>query len=69
MYGYFCYTMFFFVPKNPVLTPAQIDRLSNILDNLGQVFLGVMVLTPLVQGIDKTNVWGLVLGAVDVAAC
>jgi hypothetical protein len=36
-------------------TPAQIERFANIFDNAGQVFLAVMALTPIVQGIDKTK--------------
>ena len=50
-------------------TPSQIERLSNIFDNAGQVALGVLVFTPLTQGIDKTNGWMLLLGAFDVVFC
>jgi hypothetical protein len=50
-------------------TPAQIERISNILDNLGQAFFAVMILTPVVQGIDKEDILVLVLGAIDVVAC
>ena len=38
----------------PEFTTAQLERLANIFDNAGQVFLAVMVLTPVVQGIDKS---------------
>jgi hypothetical protein len=51
------------------LSPAQIERIANILDNLGQVFFAVMILTPVMQGIDKINSFVLVLGAIDVIAC
>jgi hypothetical protein len=61
--------MLFSLPGKPILTPEQVDRLANILDNAGQVFLGVLVLTPLVQGIDKTNIGLLALGVVDVLVC
>jgi hypothetical protein len=61
--------MSFFLPKKPIFTPSQLDRFSNILDNLGQVFFGVMVLTPIMQGIDKTSIQMLVLGAIDVLVC
>ena len=61
--------MLFFIPKKPVLTPSQIERLSNICDNAGQVALGVLVLSPLVQGFDKTNMWMLLLGTFDVLFC
>jgi hypothetical protein len=50
-------------------TPAQIERFANIFDNAGQVFLAVMVLTPVVQGIDKTNNLVLVLGILDTLLC
>jgi hypothetical protein len=52
--------MMFFIPKKPVFTSSQIDRMANILDNAGQGFFVVLVLTPLVEGIDKTNPWMLV---------
>jgi len=61
--------MLFFLPKKPVFTPSQFERISNIFDNAGQVALGVLVFTPLVQGIDKTNIWVLLLGAFDVVFC
>jgi hypothetical protein len=61
--------MLFFFPRRPVLTSEQFERVSNILDNMGQVFFGMLVLTPLVQGIDKTNIWLLVLVVVDVVIC
>jgi len=57
------------LPNKPVLTSVQLDRLSNILDNLGQAFFVALVLTPIIQGIDKTNILMLVLGAIDVLAC
>jgi hypothetical protein len=55
--------------KSREFTPAQIERISNILDNLGQVFFAVMVLTTVVQGIDNTNLIVLVLGAIDAITC
>jgi len=61
--------MKFFWPKKPLFTPSQIERIANIFDNAGQVALGVMVLAPLVQGIDKTNLWVLPLGTFDVVFC
>jgi hypothetical protein len=69
-----CYTirneyMPFFLSSKREFTPAQIERIANILDNLGQVFFAVMVLTPIMQGIDKINLLVLVLGAVDVIIC
>jgi hypothetical protein len=48
---------------------AQLDRLSNIFDNAGQVFLAVMVLTQIVQGIDKSNILVLIFSVVDMLLC
>ena len=61
--------MVFFLINKLTFTPSQIDRIANILDNLGQVFFGVLVLTPLVEGFDKTNICVLVLGSIDVIVC
>ncbi len=61
--------MLFFVPKKPIFTPSQIDRMANILDNAGQGFFVALVLTPLVAGIDKKNPWMLLLGAIAVIMC
>ena len=58
-----------FFPKSNEFTPAQIERIANILDNLGQVFFAVLILTPVMQGIDKANIWVLVLGSIDVVVC
>ena len=51
------------------LTPAQIERTANILDNLGQVFFAVLVLTPILQGIDNITLLVVVLGALNAAVC
>ena len=51
------------------LSPAQIERFANIFDNAGQVFLAVMVLTPIVQGIDNANILVIVSGILDTALC
>ena len=50
-------------------TPAQIERFANIFDNAGQVFLAVMVLTPVIQGIDNSNILVLVFGIIDMLLC
>ena len=55
--------------RKRALTPEQLDRVANILDNLGQVFFAVLILTPIVQGIDKANLWMIVLGIIDVVTC
>lgn len=61
--------MLFFLPKKPVFTPSQLERFSNILDNAGQGFFVVLILTPFVTGIDKTNIGVLLLGAIAVLIC
>ena len=61
--------MSFFLSSKRDFTPAQIERFSNIFDNAGQVFLAVMVLTQVVQGIDKSNVLVLVFGVIDMLLC
>ena len=61
--------MSFSLSGKRALTPAQLERFASIFDNASQVCLAVMVLTPIVQGIDKTNLFVIVLGAIDVATC
>jgi hypothetical protein len=61
--------MLFFIPKKPVLTYSQLERLSNIFDNAGQGFFVVFLLTQAVEGFDKINLWVLGLGAIAVGAC
>jgi hypothetical protein len=51
------------------LSPEQIERFANIFDNAGQVFLAVMVLTPLVQGFDIANIPVILLGVLDTGLC
>ena len=45
-----------FLPKEPVFSSEELLRFANISDNAGQVFLGVLVLTPLISGLDKDMV-------------
>ena len=61
--------MSFSLSRKRDLTPAQTERFANILDNAGQVFLATMVLTPIVQGIDKTDRLVLVFGLIDMLLC
>jgi hypothetical protein len=61
--------MSFPLSTKQALTPAQLERIANILDNLGQVFFAVMVLTPILQGIDSITLLVVVLGAIDAAIC
>lgn len=53
----------------PLLTIKQLDRLSNILDNAGQVILAVAVLSPVIAGVDKNKILVLLLGLVTVLFC
>ena len=53
----------------PILTIAQLNRLSNILDNSGQVIFGIAVVSPLFSEFDKVN-WIIVLfGLVTALIC
>jgi hypothetical protein len=61
--------MSFSVSGKRELTPAQLARIENVLDNLGQVFFAVMVLTPILQGIDSITLIVVVLGALNAAVC
>jgi len=61
--------MSFFLSSKRDFTPSQIERLANIFDNAGQVFLAVMVLAQVVQGIDKSNELVLVFGIIDMLLC
>ena len=47
-------------PSKPILTGNQIERLSSIFDNAGQVIFGITVVSPLIVGFDKTN-WSVIL--------
>lgn len=53
----------------PILTVKQIDRMSNIFDNAGQVFLGVAVLSPLITGFDRINIFVISSGIIAVLIC
>ena len=59
----------FLLSSNREFTPEQIACLANIFDNAGQVFLAVMVLAPIVQGIDKENTLVLIFGVLDMLIC
>lgn len=60
---------FLFVIKQPVFTIAQLNRLSSIFDNAGQVIFGVAVLAPMIGGFDKINPKVLILGSIGVMSC
>lgn len=54
-------------PQKPVLTINQIQRLSNIFDNAGQIVLGVAVVSPIIaKDVDYLVV---VLGLITVVFC
>ena len=52
------------LPKEPSLTTKQLERLSSICDNAGQVFLGVLVLTPLINSVDESSISMVGLGII-----
>ena len=51
------------------MTLNQTDRISNIFDNAGQVFLAVVVLSPLVQGERGANLLVIMYGIIMVVIC
>ena len=53
----------------PILTVKQIERLSNIFDNAGQVIFGVAVLSPLITGFKNVNIFVILTGIVGVITC
>lgn len=54
----------------PILTIGQLNRLSNIFDNAGQILFGITVVSPIVAGFDRMNTpVVLLLGLVAVAIC
>ena len=53
----------------PLFTVNQLERLSNISDNAGQVVLAVVVLTPMISGIEKVNVFVILSGVVVTIFC
>ena len=55
--------------KKPAFTIGQMSRLSNIFDNAGQVILGVVVLSPIISGFDKTNIIVVLSGMVVMIFC
>ena len=59
----------FLLPNKPILTAGQIERLSNIFDNAGQVALGAGVVAPLFAGFDKIDIASVVFGIILVSLC
>lgn len=55
--------------REPRLTSRQFGRLANIFDNAGQVVFGVIVLSPLISGLDSINLFVVLFGIVSVALC
>lgn len=52
-----------------IVRQKQIDRISNIFDNAGQVIFGLSVVSPLISGFDKINAVVVVLGGFGVLFC
>lgn len=52
-----------------VLTVRQIERISNIFDNAGQVIFGIAVLSPLITGFENVNIFVILTGVIGVIAC
>jgi len=53
----------------PILTINQLNRLSNIFDNAGQVIFGIVVLSPVISGFDRMNWFVILSGVVGVLFC
>lgn len=53
----------------PILTDEQIDRLSNIFDNAGQVVFGIAVVSPIFAGFDKVNLFVVIFGLASAFTC
>lgn len=51
-----------YIFKEPIFTQEQFDRLSNILDNAGNVFLAVGVVGPLFGSIDSLSLPAILVG-------
>lgn len=61
-----------FIRKKPFFTTRQLLRLANIFDNAGQVFLGIAVLSPIIEklvDIDTLDMMMIVLGLVSTLFC
>jgi len=57
------------LPQQPILTASQFERISTIFDNIGQGIFVVVVITPLVEGFDKTNPLVITLGLICAIFC
>lgn len=47
----------------------QVDRISNIFDNVGNILFGVTVLAPVIADFDKVNLLIVILGLVSTFFC
>lgn len=47
--------MEFLLKLKPVLTTKQLERIANIFDNAGQVFLGAAVISPVITTLNKVD--------------
>jgi threonine/homoserine/homoserine lactone efflux protein len=56
-------------PAKPLFTQAQMAMIATIFANAGQVIFGITVVTPLINGFDKTNWSMVVLGTAVVLLC
>ncbi len=61
--------MTFLLSSYLTASSGQIDRLSNIFDNAGQVALGALVFSQVTGGFDNTRTLVLVYGVAIVLLC
>jgi hypothetical protein len=59
----------FLYKKKPSLTINQFNRISNIFDNAGQVVFGVAVISPMISGFDKVDLYVVASSIVVVILC
>ena len=53
----------------PILTVNQLNRLSNIFDNAGQVMLGIAVISPIITGFDRIDIFVVLSGIITTLVC
>lgn len=50
--------------RKPIFTEKQFERLSNIADSAGQVVFGIAVVSPMISGFDRINLFVVISSVV-----
>lgn len=58
-----------FLAKEPALTSAQLDKLSDIFITIGQLAMGFMVLPFIIPGLDRDRTLVIIFGLVSAIGC